>query len=203
MCGIISILDSFGAPPVASTHAIRGAQLLGRLAHRGPDGRGGVTLSRGWLGHTRLSIVDPSGVGQPFAVGDVMSVANAEIFNHRDLRTIYGGQPADSDCSVIGPVWTKLGDRAPAALDGQFAFVSVDAATGRWIARSRGYLPPLPRPPSRRHVVVRVRDEGTSRRLRNHRDRSAGACLGVGRERCRAIEVVRTGVGTRGSHRCT
>jgi len=134
MCGIISILDPFGAPAVASTHAIRGAQLLGRLAHRGPDGRGGVTLSRGWLGHTRLSIVDPAGVGQPFASGDVVSVANAEIFNHRDLRAIYGGRPVDSDCSVIGPVWTKLGDGAPAALDGQFAFVSVDAATGRWIA---------------------------------------------------------------------
>jgi asparagine synthase (glutamine-hydrolysing) len=134
MCGIIGILDSFGAAPVASTHAARGAQLLGRLAHRGPDGRGEVTTPRGWLGHTRLSIIDPTGGAQPFARGSLSWVANAEIFNHSELRASFGGHPVESDCSVIGPVWSALGDGAPSALDGQFAFVCVDEVTGRWIA---------------------------------------------------------------------
>jgi asparagine synthase (glutamine-hydrolysing) len=134
MCGILAILDPSGAPARASRHASRGAHLLERLAHRGPDSRGTARLRRGWLGHTRLAIVDPLGGAQPLLGGGLATVANAEIFNHAALRAQYGGAPSLSDCAVIGPLWRALGDAAPAALDGQFAFVCVDDGTGGWIA---------------------------------------------------------------------
>lgn len=134
MCGILAILDPFRAPARALTHALRGDHLLDQLAHRGPDGRGAVTASRAWLGHRRLAIMDPASGAQPFLSGGLAWVANAEIFNHLELRARFGGGASQSDCAVIGPVWRHLGDAAPAALDGQFAWVCLDLATGRWIA---------------------------------------------------------------------
>ncbi|CAN5885324.1 hypothetical protein BH24ACI5_BH24ACI5_22530 [soil metagenome] len=134
MCGILAILDPFRAPARASTHALRGDHLLDQLAHRGPDGRSAVTSSRGWLGHRRLAIMDPAGGAQPFETSGVAWVANAEIFNHVELRARFGDGESRSDCAVIGPAWRHLGDAAPAALDGQFAWVCLEVATGRWMA---------------------------------------------------------------------
>ena len=51
MCGIAA---NYGDVDRAA-----GERMLERLAHRGPDDTGSVTVSdRAWLGHTRLSIVD-------------------------------------------------------------------------------------------------------------------------------------------------
>ena len=61
-------------------------------------------------------------------------MANAEIFNHAALRESYGSGPGHADCAVLGPVWQALGDNAPAALDGQFAWVSLDTRSEAWIA---------------------------------------------------------------------
>ncbi|HVJ26356.1 MAG TPA: asparagine synthase B [Vicinamibacterales bacterium] len=144
MCGILAIVDPFGAPARAAGHAGRGDFLLDRLEHRGPDGRGTLTSARAWLGHRRLSIVDPSGGAQPFAAGGLAWVSNAEIFNHVDLRRRFGSASSRSDCSVIGPAWRALGDRVPAALDGQFAWVCIDQDSGRWIAtRDHAGISPL------------------------------------------------------------
>ena len=134
MCGILAIVDPFGAPPRAVRHSGRADFLLDRLTHRGPDGRGTAACSRAWLGHRRLSIMDPAGGAQPFVADGLSWVSNAEIFNHADLRERFGGTFSASDCAVLGPAWRALGDAAPAALDGQFAWVCVEEASGRWIA---------------------------------------------------------------------
>lgn len=134
MCGILAIVDPFGAPARAFSHASRADRLLDRLAHRGPDGRGTLTCTRGWLGHRRLSIMDPAGGRQPFNADGLAWVANAEIFNHAELRVRLDAPPSSSDCSVIGPAWRAHGDAAPVALDGQFAWVCLDQGTGRWTA---------------------------------------------------------------------
>lgn len=144
MCGILAIVDRYGAPARAAHHSRRGNYLLDRLQHRGPDGRGTLITPRGWLGHRRLSIVDPSGGAQPFAAHGLAWIANAEIFNHQQLRDGFGAIPSRSDCSVIGPVWRSRGDDAPIALDGQFAWVCIEEATGRWMAaRDHAGVSPL------------------------------------------------------------
>ena len=134
MCGILAILDPCGAPPRAASHASRAANLLTRLRHRGPDGSGSLQLTRGWVGQTRLAIMDPENGHQPFVHGGTAWTANAEIFNHASLARRFGAAPSRSDCAVIGPTWRALGGDTPGALDGQFAFVAADIGRGTWIA---------------------------------------------------------------------
>jgi asparagine synthase (glutamine-hydrolysing) len=134
MCGILTILDPFGAPPRAASHAARAAHLLRRLEHRGPDGSGICQLARAWLGHTRLAIMDPEHGHQPFVHSGMAWVANAEIFNHAELAARFGSAASRSDCAVIGPAWRALGPDTPGGLDGQFAFVCTDIESGAWIA---------------------------------------------------------------------
>lgn len=143
MCGILAILDPFGAPSRAAAHASRAGVLLERLHHRGPDGRGTATLPHAWLGHTRLAIVGDHTAAQPLDCDGVTWVANGEIFNHEILREAYGATGSSSDCAVIGPVWRRLGDLTPQVVDGQFAIVCTDAS-GRWIAtRDHAGVSPL------------------------------------------------------------
>ena len=80
MCGIVGI---HGRQDVAT-----GLRMLRRLEHRGPDGQGAVALPSAWLGHRRLSIVDPKGGRQPLTSEDgcLHMVGNGEIYNHEALR---------------------------------------------------------------------------------------------------------------------
>ncbi|MBO0869733.1 MAG: asparagine synthetase B, partial [Micromonosporaceae bacterium] len=59
------------------------------LLHRGPDDHGFHHGARVMLGARRLSIVDLAGGAQPIysRTGDICLVANAEIYNHRELRS--------------------------------------------------------------------------------------------------------------------
>jgi asparagine synthase (glutamine-hydrolysing) len=66
------------------------------LAHRGPDGEGGVEIRSltspnvsGWLGHRRLRILDLSDEAHQPMLSDDGSVAlvyNGETYNFRELR---------------------------------------------------------------------------------------------------------------------
>ena len=80
MCGIVGI---YGRQDAAT-----GLRMLRRLSHRGPDGQGAVALPSAWLGHRRLSIVDPSGGRQPLTSEDgrLHMVGNGEIYNHEQIR---------------------------------------------------------------------------------------------------------------------
>lgn len=138
MCGLLAILRTPGAPAPA-VHAGRADWLLDTLAHRGPDGRGIICGPTAWLGHRRLAIVDPEGGAQPCLHDTMAWVVNGEIYNHQTLRqqlAAAGEAPISSACdsAVVGPAWQVHGDELPARLDGQFAFVAVDQAAGRWIA---------------------------------------------------------------------
>ena len=135
MCGILAILDR-----TTALHDCRAEVLLDRLAHRGPDGRGVFSTDSAWLGHRRLAIVDPEGSPQPYVTarspGERVAWAlNGEIYNHEALRAELGGEFASAgDGAVLGPHFARDGDAMPDALDGAFAFVLLDEATGHWIA---------------------------------------------------------------------
>lgn len=63
-------------------------EMMERISHRGPDGRGRWLGEGALLGHCRLSIVDPEGGRQPWkdANHSAVLVYNGEIYNHLFLR---------------------------------------------------------------------------------------------------------------------
>jgi len=128
MCGIVA---QHGGGSAAELE-----RMLERLHHRGPDDSGSVALDHGWLGHTRLSIVDLDGGRQPLetVAGGVYLVGNGEVYNHADVRDEAGVEfltRSDNEVALH-----LIGDEGPAALarlNGMFAFVMA-AEDGRFVA---------------------------------------------------------------------
>ncbi|MFP3915065.1 MAG: asparagine synthase (glutamine-hydrolyzing) [Actinomycetota bacterium] len=115
MCGIA----------VASTAAARAevARMLSRLDHRGPDERGRFDSGAVTLGHSRLAIVAPQWGSQPLVGADgTVAVCNGEIYNHRSLREVPGGE-SGSDADVLLPLYREEGGGLARRLDGMYAFV--------------------------------------------------------------------------------
>src|SRR5512134_490461 len=89
MCGIAGWVASGPATPPPDTLG----QMLGAIAHRGPDGSGAVhsqcraTRHEVALGHRRLAIIDPNGAPQPMCdpAAGLTLVFNGEIYNFREL----------------------------------------------------------------------------------------------------------------------
>jgi asparagine synthase (glutamine-hydrolysing) len=152
MCGIVGYQGSFDPALLqAMTDAV---------AHRGPDGQGGIvfTADSGMasaLGHRRLSIIDLSDAGaQPMcAVADAGSgmnagltlVFNGEIFNFRELRAELesGGHKFTShtDSEVLLHLYERDGLGMMERLNGIFAFaIHDDRASGRPDGVERGSL---------------------------------------------------------------
>ncbi|MGH8903020.1 MAG: asparagine synthase B [Egibacteraceae bacterium] len=126
MCGIAGRWGS--ADVEADVQAMMSA-----LVHRGPDAEGIFVQSTGmgWLGHRRLSIVDPAGGDQPIVArgGDLAIVANGEIYNAPDLRpslTPHHRFVTESDTEVLLHVYDDHGARAVEHVDGMYAFAIAD-----------------------------------------------------------------------------
>jgi asparagine synthase (glutamine-hydrolysing) len=113
------------------------------LGHRGPDGRGLYLSEDGkiGLGHTRLSIQDPTPAGhQPMANHDesIWISFNGEIFNFPELkqRLIQLGYRFRSNCDTeaILYLYEEYGDDCLRLLNGQFAFAIWDQRKRRLLA---------------------------------------------------------------------
>lgn len=130
MCGIAGIRTAKASPSIDSQkvhHAI------GAIAHRGPDNQGFFNSSNLALGHSRLSIIDPSELAnQPMTFADerYVLVFNGEIYNHRELRVELerGGTSfiTNSDTEVLLHTLIKHGKNALTKLNGCFAFAFSD-----------------------------------------------------------------------------
>ena len=88
MCGIAGIMTISGEDPcVALLETLSKA-----LAHRGPDGARQAVSNGVGLAHSRLSIIDLEGGGQPFYAsktpGEAKTsmIANGEIYNYVELK---------------------------------------------------------------------------------------------------------------------
>ena len=83
MCGIAGLLTIDGqAPPQEVLTAMSQA-----LIHRGPDGDGAYRAEGIGMVHRRLAIIDLETGAQPLQDSDgAVLVANAEIYNHVELR---------------------------------------------------------------------------------------------------------------------
>lgn len=129
MCGILAVLGE-------KLQKLKSENLLKQLAGRGPEGGRILEGSNFQLGFTRLAIngLEASGM-QPMQAGNLAWICNGEIYNYKDLAKAYGISLVGSDCSVLGPLFQKLGAMTDArtffqSLDGVFATVIIDAGAG-------------------------------------------------------------------------
>ncbi|MCL4552171.1 MAG: asparagine synthase (glutamine-hydrolyzing) [Candidatus Marsarchaeota archaeon] len=110
------------------------------LRHRGPDASACVCLPDCHLGHTRLSVIDLAGGGQPMTeeTERYWIVFNGEIYNYRELRSELeqkGWQfRTRSDTEVLLRAYQEFGQQVPGHLNGQFAFVIWDQTERRLFA---------------------------------------------------------------------
>lgn len=101
------------------------------MSHRGPDARGYYRSKKGELGHTRLSIMDPTQGDQPIynETGDMAVIANGEIYNfpqlYRQLSPKHDFK-TKSDTECLLHFYEEKGTDMVAELDGMFAFAITD-----------------------------------------------------------------------------
>ena len=121
--------------------------MLGRLTHRGPDDEGLLGIGGHWLGHRRLSIVDPESGHQPLvsSSGDRALVANGEIYNHRALRELTpdAAYATDSDCEVLLHLVDALGPASLTRIIGMYAFAMAGVDGSFLAARDPVGIKPL------------------------------------------------------------
>ena len=144
MCGIVGWS---GARPDAEQ---RLTTALATLIHRGPDGTGQWLGDSAALGHARLSIVDLEGGAQPLyaRAGELVLVANGEIYNHVELRAELEAAGAvfatGSDCEVIVHGYAHWGESVLERLEGMYAFALYDSSKrGILLARDPLGMKPL------------------------------------------------------------
>jgi asparagine synthase (glutamine-hydrolysing) len=146
MCGIAGYVNFDGTPPDAAVLE----EMIGVLAHRGPDERGIYTGCGAGLAHARLSIIDLSGGRQPMASesGSLHITFNGEIFNYLELRAdlIRRGRRflTNSDTEVLLRVYEDKGEECLNELNGQWAFAVWDERERRlFLSRDRLGVRPL------------------------------------------------------------
>jgi len=135
MCGIGALLD-----PAGASNQDAAQRMLEALRHRGPDGEALRRAGPVTLAHTRLAIIDVAGGDQPLDSEDgaVTLIANAEIYNHRTLRTKLEERghrfATGSDCEAILHTYEESGPECVRQLNGIFAFVLWDEHRKRLVA---------------------------------------------------------------------
>jgi len=151
MCGLFLAVERH--QPVDTARA---RKALAALRHRGPDGIGEYSFSArhgsagtaaglsGFVGHTRLSILDPSSrSAQPFRRGARTLAYNGEIYNFRALRQdlVRKGHHFDTDGDTE-VLMALMAGGDPAALNqanGMWAFCLLDEDRGSLIAARDRY----------------------------------------------------------------
>ncbi len=147
MCGIAGLV----APDLAAPERlelVRG--MVARLRHRGPSGEAVWDGGECALGIARLAIVAPRDPARVLAseTGDVVGVANGEIYNHaeleRGLRSRGHDLPPGPDTTLLPHLFEERGPDLVEALDGMFAFAFWDRSTRTLtLARDRAGEKPL------------------------------------------------------------
>ncbi len=127
MCGIAGLALASSAPP---PDAALLARLIGAMAHRGPDGSGHAVVGRIALAQNRLAIIDLATGDQPMFVGPATLIANAEIYNYRELRAELPGAPfhTESDCEPPLHLFRRDGAEFAQHLRGMYAIAIHDRA---------------------------------------------------------------------------
>ena len=130
------------APPSEVLRAMRPA-----LAHRGPDGDGHYRSGDVAMVQTRLAVVDLAGGDQPlYEPGGGALIANAEIYNHLELRRSFPEVEfaSASDCEAPLHLYRRHGLDFAEHLRGMYAIALHDPTAGRLVlARDPFGIKPL------------------------------------------------------------
>ncbi|MBS0448800.1 MAG: asparagine synthase (glutamine-hydrolyzing) [Proteobacteria bacterium] len=149
MCGIAGQLALQAGTRVAASDVVA---MAAALAHRGPDGWGHRVSpdGRAMLVHTRLSIVDVEGGGQPLANedGSVWAVCNGELYDHVRMRRALERRGhrfrTRSDSELVVHLYEEYGEDFARHLRGEFAIALLDERGGRtYLVRDRFGVKPL------------------------------------------------------------
>ncbi len=148
MCGICGIY-SFPEPIAGVVSVIKNA--TNTLSRRGPEVQGHFCEGNIAMGHSRLSIIDPTAAGnQPFSdqSGRYTLVFNGEIYNFRQLRDQLAAKgisfSTQSDTEVLLKWLIGKGAEGIKDLHGFFAFAFFDKQSGTLLlARDRFGIKPL------------------------------------------------------------
>jgi asparagine synthase (glutamine-hydrolysing) len=143
MCGIAGIMGREGAPPDS---AVLDA-LAAALRHRGPDGEGRYRAGDVGMAQTRLAIIDLETGDQPLHGPEGTGlIANAEIYNYRELRGGFGEDrfATRSDCEPPLHLYARDGLHFTDGLRGMYAIALHDPSAGRLLlARDPFGIKPL------------------------------------------------------------
>ena len=151
MCGLFFVVERARPVDIALARSATNA-----LRHRGPDGSDEYAFSHthatpdgpvavaGFMGHTRLSILDPSArSSQPLRRANHTLVYNGEIYNFRALRDelARGGArfETDGDTEVLLSLLSIRGITALSQANGLWAFCLLDEASGQLLAARDRY----------------------------------------------------------------
>ncbi len=146
MCGLVAVFDP------SQKMNLRREQLelmCNQIAHRGPDDDDYFIEDGVGLGFRRLSIIDLENGRQPMssALGRARIVFNGEIYNFRELRKSLAHRypfKTDSDTEVILALYETEGLQGLERLNGMFAIVIWDSATGEMhVVRDRLGVKPI------------------------------------------------------------
>ncbi len=147
MCGIIGFAGDTSKSAALPRTCFQSA--IERIRHRGPDAQGEYSDGNLWMGHVRLSILDPSSAGnQPMASADGRFIIsyNGEVYNFRELasKLSLANLRSGSDTEVVLRAFEKLGVDSLIKLNGIFAFALYDNQTQKlWLVRDRLGIKPL------------------------------------------------------------
>jgi len=144
ICGEISLNSQSASEP-----AVR--RMMGTMVRRGPDSEGIDIRPGSVLGHKRLKIIDLSDASSQPMTDERLGLSivfNGAIYNYRELRTELEGEGysffSHGDTEVILKSYHKWGRGFVERLNGMFAFVIREHATGRVLmGRDRLGIKPL------------------------------------------------------------
>lgn len=131
MCGIAGIFSTTQVPDAE----INLAKMLQAMRRRGPDSSSLQSVTGGgWLGHTRLAVIDPSPAGmQPMRRGPYTIVYNGEIYNFKEERNLLKKQGAEfqtkTDTEVLLALYERYGINFTRRLYGVYSFALFDDNT--------------------------------------------------------------------------
>lgn len=144
MCGIFGyIMQSKGDVTLSSI-----IENFEKIQHRGPDWSRVESVDNKVFGFHRLAINDTSNSGtQPFITDDFVFVCNGEIYNHKELRELYGTDKlqGNSDCEIVPHMIMQIGiNKTLELINGEFAMIFWNKKEDKvWIANDHLGIRPL------------------------------------------------------------